>query len=265
MDYPIIDFHTHPYLDDNDNICTHLEHFNVSLEDTKPFLQSMGIQTICGSVITKNRMGEPDSFAPIKELNDKALYLRDYYKGFYIPGFHIHPKFVKESILEIERMNRQGVNLVGELVPYSQGWAKWDSKELFDILEAVQDYGMVLNFHALVSPEQEDQIDMMVRSFPNLVIVGAHPGDANTLNRHLNRMKISKNYYVDLSGGMLHRMATLKHGIDEFGAERFLFGTDFPICNPACFIGGVMLDPLIEDKDKPLIMYQNAKRILKIK
>ena len=265
MDYPIIDFHTHPFIDDKENICTHLEYFNVTLEDTKPFLQSVGIQNICGSVTGRVRMGEPDSFEPVKQLNDKALYLRDYFKGFYIPGFHIHPKFVNESIKEIERMHKEGVKLVGELVPYTQGWSKWDSKELFTILTAVQDYGMVLNFHALVNPEQEDQIDTMVRTFPNLVIVGAHPGDANTLNRHLNRMKISDNYYVDLSGGMLHRMGTLKHGVQEFGAKRFLFGTDFPICNPGSYIGGIMLDPLISEEDKPLIMYQNAKRILEIK
>jgi predicted TIM-barrel fold metal-dependent hydrolase len=50
--------------------------------------------------------------------------------------------------------------------------------------------------------------------------------------------------------------------VDTFGAERIVFGSDFPICNPAMFIGGVMLETLITDRDKEKIFSLNAKRIL---
>ena len=40
----------------------------------------------------------------------------------------------------------------------------------------------------------------------------------------------------------------------------FLFGTDFPTCNPAMFLGGVILDTLITEEEKKMILAENAKR-----
>ena len=265
MKYSVIDFHTHPFTDLNYNICQHQTYCNRSIENTKKDLLSIGVEKICGSVIHKNRLREQTTFLDVKEVNDKALFLRDVYDGFYVPGFHIHPKFVKESISEVERMHASGVNLVGELVPYVYGWTDWASNELFEILEAVDHYGMVLNFHGLVSEEQEDQLDVLVKRFKNMTIVGAHPGDVPTFTRHLNRMDMNKNYHVDLSGGGIARHGLLRHGIDEFGAERFIFGSDYPICNPAMYVGGVALDFLLSEEEKKLILKGNAERILKLK
>ena len=82
--------------------------------------------------------------------------------------------------------------------------------------------------------------------------------------RHLNRMKISENYYLDLSGTGLFRHGMLRHGIDEVGAERFLFGSDYPTCNPAMFLGGVILDTSISEEEKTLILAGNAQRLLQL-
>ena len=54
----------------------------------------------------------------------------------------------------------------------------------------------------------------------------------------------------------------LRHAIDDFGPERFLFGSDFPTCNPAMFVGGVALDPLLSDEEKRLVLAGNARRLL---
>ena len=75
-------------------------------------------------------------------------------------------------------------------------------------------------------------------------------------------MKMSENYYLDLSGTGLFRHGMLRRGIDECGVERFLFGSDFPTCNPAMFIGGVALDSLITEDEKTMILAENAKRLL---
>jgi predicted TIM-barrel fold metal-dependent hydrolase len=56
----------------------------------------------------------------------------------------------------------------------------------------------------------------------------------------------------------------LRRGIDTVGAHRFIFGSDFPTCNPAMFLGGILLDSTIKDEEKELILSKNIKRLLKI-
>lgn len=265
MNYKIIDFHTHPFTGDDTNICEHIPHAHMSVENTKRDFLQLGVEKICGSVVERVAYGKEKTFEHVRALNDKALALRDLYEGFYVPGFHVHPNFVKESIAEIERMHKLGVNLIGELVPYRDGWQDYSCKEFSEILDAAEHYKMVVNFHSLVNrPEMEDEIDEMVKNHKNVTFVAAHPGFLEHFLRHLKRMEMSENYHLDLSGGAVYRHGTLRHGIDEFGAERFLFGSDYPICSPAFYVGGVALDFLLSEEEKQKILYDNACRILGI-
>ena len=79
------------------------------------------------------------------------------------------------------------------------------------------------------------------------------PKNAVWSSAFIHRVKMSDNYYLDLSGYGIFRHGMLRHAIDEFGAERFLFGSDYPTCNPSMYIGGVLLDDLITDEEKELI------------
>ena len=262
--YKIIDFHTHPFDADEYNICKHLSHCDMSKENTKRDLQQLGVVKICGSVV--GRPQKTPDFAYIKHLNDKALELRDYYQGFYVPGFHVNPHFVKESIAEIERMHKLGVNLVGELVPYHHCWQDYSCKEFSSILEVIDHYKMVVSVHSHTDyvEERVKQMDDMVKKHPNVKFVGAHVCDGALFNSHLNRMLNNANYYVDLSGGGISRHGVLKHLIDECGADRILFGSDYPICNPSMYVGGVTLDYLISEENKQKILYDNAVKLLNL-
>ncbi len=263
MKYEIIDFHTHPFTDEATNICSHKEYCNMSAENTVTYLKGLGISRICGSVICRNLPDHTpykDPWEMIADSNNRALALREQYGDYYIPGFHVHPDYVEESCAEIERMDKLGVHLIGELVPYMHGWRDYSCEAFDKILEVAGKYHMVVNFHSI----DEDQMDAMVKKHPEIVFVAAHPGEYGAFCRHLERMKFSENYYLDLSGTGLFRHGMLRHGIDEVGVERFLFGSDYPTCNPAMFIGGVILDDLISPEEKMLIMSGNAKRLLKL-
>ncbi len=261
MQYEIIDFHTHPFNDKATNICSHREYHDVSMEDAAEYLKGLGISRICGSVLCRNvqnvsHYGNP--WEMIADSNKRALELQQQYPDFYVPGFHVHPEYLRESCEEIEKMHKKGVHLIGELVPYMHGWSDYACKAFDEILDVATQYGMVVNLHTM----DHDQMDEMVRKHPKTVFVAAHPGEYDSYMRHLNRMKMSENYYLDLSGTGLFRHGMLRHGIDEFGVERFVFGSDYPTCNPAMFIGGVALDSLISEEEKTMIFAGNVKRIL---
>lgn len=264
MHYEIIDFHTHPFTDIPTNICNHKEYLDMSPENTVSYLKGLGISKICGSVICRNRSGQEPIYANewemIAESNKRALALREKYGDFYIPGFHVHPGYVKESCDEIERMSQLGVRLIGELVPYMHGWKDYSCREFDEILDVATQYHMIVSFHSM----DDDEMDAMVKKHPNTVFVAAHPGEYKEYMRHISRMRMSENYYLDLSGTGLFRHGMLRRGIDDCGVERFIFGSDYPTCNPSMFIGGVLFDTLITEEEKKMIFAENAKRLLQL-
>lgn len=261
----IIDFHTHPYLDCSQNICHYIEKYDASFDAIKPYFNGLGITTICGSVVPRDAevfKSSKKSWADFERLNEAALELKQRWGDFYIPGFHVTPDFPEESCREIERMAACNVKLIGELVPYMCGWDDYSCEAMDEILCEAEKHSMIVNCHSMT--KYNENMDAMVQKHPDLVIVAAHPGEKEGFLRHLQRMKMSKNYYLDLSGSGLFRHAMLRHGIDEFGAERFIFGTDFPTCNPAVSLGGVLWDPLISDEEREKICCLNAKSLLGI-
>lgn len=260
MSFEIIDFHTHPFLERENNICSHTDNCNMSVDGTYELFSRLGVSKICGSVVSCGRRENESAWDKIRRNNDTALKLREKYGDFYVPGFHIHPGYIEESIAEIHRMKNLGVKLIGELVPYMDSWGNYASPEFSILLDEAEKCGMIVSIHS----DGEDEMDELVRNHPGLIVVAAHPGEYGEFMRHLERMRMSENYYLDLSGYGMFRHGMLRHGIDEFGAERFLFGSDYPTCNPAMYIGGVLLDTLIKDEEKEKIFSLNAKRLLGI-
>ncbi len=260
MDFEIIDFHTHPFLLPDANICAHADRCIMNAEETKKTMQELGVSYFAGSVIRQRlKEGETQLQKMIKN-NNEALTLKEMYGGMYIPGFHVNPLYVKESCEEIERMHALGVNLIGELVPYMDGWEDYSSKEFYEILDLAEKYDMVVSLHTM----GEDNMDKMVKSHPRVKFVAAHPGEYPSLIRHIERAKLSENYYVDVSGTGIFRFGSLRRLVDELGADRVLFGSDFPTCNPGMFIGGVIYDRNLSDTEKEKIFAKNARALLGI-
>ena len=128
------------------------------------------------------------------------------------------------------------------------------------ILDHVTEKNMIVSLHSM----GEDEMDKMVERHPDTKFVFAHPGEYGEFSRHMKRMKMSENCYLDLSGYGIFRHGMLRHAIDEVGLDRIIFGSDYPTCNPAMYLGGVLLDSLITDREKELIFAGNAKRLLKL-
>ncbi len=266
--YRIIDFHTHPFTCVDENICVNIEVVKMNKDLSKSSLTELGVEKICGAVTTRNIPNDKESLWKCTVgLNNRALELREYYDGFYIPGFRVHPAFIKESIAEIERMDKLGVKIIGELASYRYRWDGYNyaSKELWEILEVAEHYDMIVDFHSGDNEEGMDSMDEMVKRFPNLKLVGAHIGNDSSFNHHIKRLESSENYYVDIAAGGLSEYGRLRFLIDRFGKERFIYGSDFPICNENMFVSSIMYDDLYSEEEKEYVYYKNAARLLDIK
>lgn len=251
----ILDFHVHPFRDASHCLNFYPERSDFTPEGMRRALEQAGITHCCGSVLQR---GEPKTFSDLRALNREALALKDILGDFYTPGFHIHPAYVNESCEEVECMHRQGVGLIGELVPYLHGWGAFSEKNLFRILEAAAPYGMVCSYHTPWNFSMEG----ILSAFPGITFVAAHPGDRDRVAEHIALMKKHENLYLDLSGTGLFRLGLLKHLVSQVGAERILFGTDYPICNPRMYVQAVYGED-ISDADREKIFHENGRRILK--
>ena len=264
MDFEIIDFHTHPAYKPETSISVHKSAGDITTKQTIELLNELGVSKICGSVV-KFVTGKPDDiWAFLKQLNDEALELASDFKGIYYPGFHVHPKFLDESIKEIDRFYSKGYKLIGELTPYIHWYDthehSYNEGAMQDILDYASQKGMILSAH----PSAYDDMDELCKNHPNLIIVGAHPSENVAFDRHVERAKKYKNYYIDVSGGGIARYGCARRLVNEIGAEKVLFGSDYPICNLQMFVDGIKNDLLLSNEEKRLILAENTKRILKI-
>lgn len=256
-DFEIIDFHMHPFYKSEENICAYADLCDMSVENTLKMYNNLGVTTFCGSVLDIHGTYESE-WAKVVACNESALKLRDIYKGAYVPGFHVHPAYIEESIKEIERMDKLGIKLMGEICPYLFSWSDYSCPEFSILLDEAEKHNMIVSFHS----DGADAMDNMVKEHPGVIFVAAHPGEYGSFMRHLERAKMSENYYIDLSGYGMFRHGMVRKAIDSMGVDRILFGSDFTTCNPAMYVGGVLLDELITDTEKEKIFSLNAKRLL---
>ncbi|MCM1027343.1 MAG: amidohydrolase [Roseburia sp.] len=255
----VIDFHVHPYLTEEEFISKYPECFAPSPEQAEADLRGCGITRICGSVIGRTPYEPEKGFDYFRELNRKALELKEKFGSFYIPGFHVHPDYIDESCREIEFMQEKGFRLIGELTPYQHGWRNYSCESFSEILNEAGKYHMIVSYHTVLGEQEE--MERMVAAHPDVIFAAAHPGERQDYDRHLERMMKHENLYLDLSGTGLFRYGMLAYGVRRVGADRFLFGTDYPICNPGMYVQAVLREPLTE-REKEQILFRNAERLL---
>ena len=264
MKFEIIDFHTHPFLVNDNNICAHKSLLNMNGDTILKLMDMLNISKFCGSAIScahkKEYFDGDNEWVRVSTQNQLALELQKYYKGRYIPGFHIHPDYVEESIKEIDKMKELGVNLIGELVPYIHNYSIQNNTNLDEILDYASKKDMLVSFHTM----DETSTDELIKKHKDLKIVLAHPGEYDGIKKHIERMKMSDNCYLDISGTGILRYGMLSRLVNEVGADRILFGSDYPTCNPIPYLYAVTEDIYLTDSEKALILGKNAKRLLKI-
>ena len=229
--YGIIDAHMHPYL-----ACHRNFPFGVPATYDEFFAEQRraGITVSCGSF---NIFNDGSDFSVIEKCNQTVLEVHRKYPEQYMPGVNIHPNFPERSCAQVQQFYDMGFRWVGEIAGYVMGYKLYSTPGMHQILELVQDLGMVLNIH----PSTLEDLESLASNFPRLPIVVAHP-ESNSIMGNYQLAQKYKNIYLDLSGSGLFRWGMLRKGIDMLGADRILFGSDFPVVSPGMTVSGVLFE-----------------------
>ena len=108
-----------------------------------------------------------------------------------------------------------------------------------------------------------EQLEPALRAFPETIFVGAHMG-GHTFWKDATKVLAGRfdNLYVDISstffGVTLEEAASM---VWAYGAERVLFGTDFPMWCPKVEVEKFMAMPLTE-KERRIIAWDNGAKLL---
>lgn len=251
MKKTIIDSHVHPFVDADNNIAAYGA--PNSLQEFMSELKKCGFSKVCGSVIAV----KAQNFTEIQQLNRVALDIKSQYPDFFIPGVHVHAGAPEESCRELEYLyHNHQVRWVGELVHYLMNTGEYNCAGMFQIYETIRDLDMVVNIHCSNLQVIED----ILRNFPTLKVVIAHPEDIGSAKKRFELVKQYANAYMDISGTGLFRWNMLRYAVDKCGSEKFLFGSDFPICSPAMNLGGLLGENLTE-VEQDNILFKNFLRL----
>lgn len=183
------------------------------------------------------------------------------YKGRFLGAAVVNPNFPEEALREIEDCRKQlGFVWVGELCNYTVNPYAYTSKNFEQLVDQVVKMNMVLQVHT-----ELEEMEYIIRRFPEATIVFAHFGDSHEeehIFKRIDAVARSKNCYLDTSGYGHDRVGVLEYAVKSIGPDRILFGSDFTINDPSTVLARIHHAFLTEEQ-KQKILSSNVGALLK--
>ena len=172
----------------------------------------------------------------------------------------LHPDFPNPEN-EIERITKLGLKGV-KLHPDMQQF-NIDDPRMMDIYDILSGKLPVI-FHTgdyRYSWSHPGRLARVLYNFPNLTAVAAHFGGWSVFDLALEYLK-DRTCYFDISSSLPYLgKKRAEELIRIYGAERILFGSDYPIWNPASCLDNFM-KLWLTSREQELILSRNALAIL---
>jgi len=192
-----------------------------------------------------------------------------------LTGFcSVQPQSPEAAISEIERCARGGIKGVGEIRPDLQ-WFYLGHEELMQpLVEALRKHKLILLTHTSepvghqypgkgsVTPEM---VYPFITRFPDVTLVCAHWGGGLPFYALMPEVKKAmQNTYFDTAASPLLYSSHIYNQVSQLvGADKILFGSDYPLISPKRLLKEIDSSALPEET-RNLILHGNAQRLLGI-
>ena len=244
--YKMIDSHCH---------LGYYKLFNIPDNDYRSMLDSMdrgGVDKICVSTLTglevDYKYGNDMVAEAVKNSNGRIL-------GYAC----INPYEKNQIIPELERcfdkLNMTAIKLHPDLSDCPA-----DSKNYIPVYEFANDRKKVVMNHSWGSAQN---LRIIAEKYPNMKLIQAHYGTAWDGNQELDILKVIKemdNVWLDTagSGGYLGAFEKM---VKMLGADKLVFGTDFPFFDIGWQIGNIAFADIGEE-EKVKVLSTNFSKII---
>ena len=184
----------------------------------------------------------------------------------------VQPLAGDKAVAEIERCARGGVKGIGELRCDTQGFDFGDKETMSPIVHAATEHGLVILTHASepvghVYPGKgsitPDIIYRFARNFPEVSLVCAHWGGGLPFYALMPEVAeaLSNVYFDTAATPFLYRDDIFEHASQIVGADKILFGSDYPLIRQDRIVKSIRSLGL-SDEAKSMILGENARRLL---
>ena len=175
-----------------------------------------------------------------REANDYLLEAAAGSKGRIVAFCSVHPGWGDAALREVERCVAQGARGIGELHPSSQGIKLGSDRKLGPLMKLAAAKGLPVVVHGSEPvghdyPGKGDtypsELLALARRFPDVRIVGAHWGGGLPFYAHMPEVREAiRNVWFDSAATpFLYDAGVFTTIANAAGAERMLFGSDFPL------------------------------------
>ncbi len=182
-----------------------------------------------------------------------------------------HPEFIgfgtmhadfEDKVAEVERMRGLGLRGI-KIHPDSQKF-NVDDERMFPVYDAIQG-NLPLIVHCgdyRYDYDHPARVRRVLDEFPKLTLIAAHFGGWSLYDLAVEYL-LDTNCYLDCSSAMMYLgNRRSKELIRMYGAERMLFGSDYPMWNPRSELERLHGIGLTAEEEQ-MMLQENAERILK--
>jgi predicted TIM-barrel fold metal-dependent hydrolase len=207
-----------------------------------------------------------------RRTNDYILEAAARYPKRLIPFVAIQPKAGEAAVVELGRCARGGARGIGEMRSDTQGFDLGDKEIMGPIVEVAMKYRLLFNTHAsepvghlypgkgAITP---DPLYRFILNFPELRIICAHWGGGLPFYALMPEVASAlTNTFFDTAATLfLYRPTIFRHVAEIAGADKILFGSDYPLMSPRRVIA--QIESLgFPQETETMILEDNARRLL---
>ena len=276
----IIDFHTHifspriknkrnHYIESDPGFALLYSDKKAKLATADDLIESMDREGVDISVITNYGWTTHDLCV---ETNDYILESINRYPRRLIGFCAIQPRSIEAAIAEIERCTQGGISGIGELRPDMQLFDFTDEELMQPLVAVLKKNRLILMIHTsepvghnypgkgYITP---DVFYPFISNYPDVPIVCSHWGGGLPFYALMLEVKqaLGNVYFDTAASPFLYDPQIYKRVSQLVGADKILFGTDYPLLTPSRLLKELDAVDLTEE-EKNLILSGNAKKLL---
>ncbi|MFC1966529.1 amidohydrolase family protein [Chloroflexota bacterium] len=278
----IIDFHTHivppgikknqsKYVDSDSCFAILYSSANLKLATADELIDSMDKEGIDISIVLN--LGWDKQELCVKT-NDYILESIARYPKRLIGFCTVQPRSLDAAIAEVERCAKWGARGIGEMRPDIQLLDTGTEGVMRPLIEVITKHNLILLTHASepVGHDYPGKGDItpevlypLITSFPDLTLVCAHWGGGLPFYALMPEVKkaMSNIFFDTAASPFLYNPQIYRQVSQLVGADKILFGSDYPLLAPSRLLKEIE-SPELPEEAKNLILSGNARRLLGI-
>jgi hypothetical protein len=209
-----------------------------------------------------------------RETNDYIMEAIARYPRRLVGFCAVQPLAGEKAIVELERCVKSGVKGIGELRCDTQGFDFADKAIMDAIAQVAMKHRLIILTHASepvghsysgkgnITP---GLLYSFITNYPELTLVCAHWGGGLPFYALMPEVaKALSNVYFDTAASpWLYRDEIFKHVTEILGAEKVLYGSDYPLMKQSKLVKSIRALSLSEES-KSMILGGNAQRLLSL-